>query len=52
MSEGTSTQLFETEDQKKWFDANYQTIKSFKSENLYPLIEEKEKEYVLLKKNL
>jgi len=50
MSEGTSTQLFETEDQEKWFFENYQIIKSFKAINSYPIIEEKEKEYVLLKK--
>ena len=50
ISEGTNTQLFETEDQRKWFDANYRIIKSFKAENIYPLIKEKEKEYVLLKK--
>jgi hypothetical protein len=50
ISEGTGTKLFETEGQRKWFDTNYQAVQYFKSRNEYPLIEGKEKEYVLFQK--
>jgi hypothetical protein len=46
-SEGTGAKLFETDNQRAWFYAKYQSIQYFKSINAYPLIEENEKEYVL-----
>ncbi len=49
IAEGGSSPLFREEAERDWLFANYRIIKTFEAIGDYPLVEEKEKRYVILK---
>ncbi len=50
LTEGTSSPLFADQEERTWFNNNYETVRLFETRELYPHLEEKEKSYTLLKR--
>jgi hypothetical protein len=49
-SEGTGDQLFLGEDQAIWFREHYTEVARFSVRGMFPMVDEKEKEYAVLKR--
>ncbi|MBI4810484.1 MAG: hypothetical protein HY800_03405, partial [Ignavibacteriales bacterium] len=46
----SSEPLFETESNRRWFLDNYLIVRTFRASNQYPLIDDKEKAYILFRR--